>query len=234
MVSIGYRPVVTGGTIESGCVVLQELKELEGKTCFVIKTSDLNMERLFVGKRIPSTRPLQHARILSDLVRLRDEAVAAVAAASDINPNQALDDLGLDEQQSKKRKKASIVEGQIASVTVQDVDGTNLSVRMFAFNKKTPLYVELKEENIARLRRVVSNQISGAGEPRVQKTKNASTSVNKGIIWNEKGQLYRVLYVVDGKTKQKSVCVTEERTKEETLQAAIDFRNEHCEVNGQH
>jgi len=184
------------------------------------------MEKLFIGKRIYSARPLQHARILNELLELRDQAVDAKWEGA----QAPVDDLGLDQAKSKRKPKTVLVENQIVTVNVADVDGSRHDVNIFALNKKTPLAVELTPANIELLQRIINHQISEAEANEAHGKRQRAGTGEKHIMWNEAAQAFRVLYTVEGKQHQKSICVTEERDKDAALLAAIEFRNQNCEL----
>jgi len=100
MVSIAYRPCVSGGILGKAEVVLSKTLVFEGTTFFEITKSSRIIERLFLGKIVTQKREMCKALIIDDIVKLRNEAAQPPEA-------DAVEDLGLDDQKKKNGKLKS-------------------------------------------------------------------------------------------------------------------------------
>ena len=140
MVSIAHRPCVSGGILGKAEVVLSKTLVFEGTTFFEITKSSRIIERLFLGKIVTQKREMCKALIIDDIVKLRNEAAQPPEA-------DAVEDLGLDDQKPKKKRK---VEKQSRIVTVEAVDHESNAHQMKVFfeSSKQSLFVELTASNI--------------------------------------------------------------------------------------
>jgi hypothetical protein len=100
-ITIAHLPVVSGGVLHGGRVVLSNVEVVDGKSFFHVSKSDRDIERLLLGRIAANERVLQHVMLFDAMLVKRQEAVNALLEP----PADAADDLGLDQPAKKKIKK---------------------------------------------------------------------------------------------------------------------------------
>ena len=189
------RTVVLGGGV-ANCrqPVVLDTKFVDGVEYFRAKASDSCLARLLSGKSSRSKRPLTGCKIFSDIATLRDAAIELI-----VNP-PAAEDLGLDDEDTRTRKRVKHVKNRLdvpAAVSVQlpgvdDVGGSLCKVLT-----EDQLYIELTPATltyIASRVRACTDKSDNASENDVenQAPKQTDDQVHKHISFDPARQAFKV------------------------------------------